>query len=89
MSKELNHFGAIAASFQDRLGTGDTDRWRINTCDVSVPGAPYRKNAAIAPKWFNSLDTNFSFSREIVLKVIANTELSVLQLSNMACKTRT
>ena len=28
------------------------------------------------------------FSREIVLKVIANTELSVLQLSNMACKTR-
>ena len=28
---------------------------------VSVPGAQYRKNAAIAPKWFNSLDTNFTF----------------------------
>jgi hypothetical protein len=28
---------------------------------VSVSGAQSRKNAAIAPKWFNSLDTNFRF----------------------------
>ena len=30
---------------------------------VSVSGALYRKNTAIAPKWFNSLDTNLTMNK--------------------------
>ena len=33
---------------------------QIDWASVGVPGAQSRKNAAIAPKWFNSLDTNFT-----------------------------
>ena len=53
------------------------------------------KHAYIFPFFLQNpvFETIFSlsrrFSREIVLKVIANTELLVLQLSNIACKTRT
>ena len=35
VSKELNYFGGIA-SFFPRLGTRDTDRWRINKGPVSL-----------------------------------------------------
>ena len=44
-----------------RLGTGDTDMWRINLFyapPVSVPSTQSWKIDAIPPKWFNSLDTN-------------------------------
>ena len=44
-----------------RLGTGDTDRWRINkglfpSCQCHQ--CPTLENHVIPPKWFNSLDTN-------------------------------
>ena len=46
-----------------RLGTRETDRWHIKlqlcaTCQC--PQCPISENAPIAPKWFNSLDTNFT-----------------------------
>ena len=64
--KELNHFGAIALFFRDwtpgTLTGGVFANLRIYTkvyaSPVSVPGAQSRKNNAIAPKWFYSLDTN-------------------------------
>ena len=59
VSKELNHFEESRRS--PRMGTGDTDRWRINkglSPPVSVLGAQSWKNDAIPPKRFDSLDTN-------------------------------
>ena len=53
-----------------RLGTRDTDRWRINlplwsTCQC--PWCPIAENAAINPKWFNSLGTNFRWDYALLL----------------------
>ena len=56
---QLNHFGAITAFFRDwapRTLTGGAER-KVYAQRISVLGAQSQKNTA--PKWYNSLDSNF------------------------------
>ena len=51
------------------LGTGDTDRWRINLClcvTCQNPRCPISEKRRNPPKWFNSLDTNSTWNSTIV-----------------------
>ena len=70
------------------------DNYRFLVCDMfGVFTSLKIKTSLSLPLFLENpvFETIFSLSRrfsgEIVLKVIANTELSVLQLSNMAYKT--
>ena len=71
------------------------DNYRFLVCDMFGVFTSFKKKQGyIYTPFFSEnpvLETIFSlskrFSHEIVLKVIANTELSILQLSNMAYKT--
>ena len=62
---KLSHFGVIAPFFPV-WGTGDT--WQVvhKRTFVCHPGTQNLKNDAIAQKWFNSLDTNFTQFRNSV-----------------------
>ena len=70
------------------------DNYRFLVCDMFGVFTSLKKKTSLSLPLFLEnpvFETIFSLSRrfssEIVLKVIANTELSVLQLSNMAYKT--